>query len=165
MRSLFLSSLLLLFFLFFMPSISVAQEAAGDRSVEREPIQISSDRMVSEQQMNKVTFSGHVVAQQGDVTIYAEDLILVYPPDRRDIERVEAYQDVRIVQGERLATAEKAIYYGTEGRIVLTGSPRLHQGQSFIEGEEIIFFIDEEKSLVKSNEGRVNAVFQPQGEK
>lgn len=132
----------------------------------KEPIHVRSDRLEAEGGLNKVSFSGDVVARHGDVTIYAQDLVLYYQDQRREVDRVEATGDVRIVQGSRVATAGKAIYFETEGRIVLTGSPRVHQGQSFIEGEEIVFLVNEEKSFIKSDQGsRVNAVFQPEGDK
>jgi lipopolysaccharide export system protein LptA len=140
-----------------------AQQGGGGKPADRGPIHVRSDRLEAEQQMNRVTFSGNVVAEQGDVTIYADELTLNYRSDSREIEQLEALGDVRIVQGDRVATSEKAVYQSSEGRIVLTGSPKVHQGQSFIEGDEIVFLLDEEKSLVKSKEGRVNAVFQPQG--
>nr|NIQ94931.1 lipopolysaccharide transport periplasmic protein LptA [Desulfuromonadales bacterium]NIR34267.1 lipopolysaccharide transport periplasmic protein LptA [Desulfuromonadales bacterium]NIS42845.1 lipopolysaccharide transport periplasmic protein LptA [Desulfuromonadales bacterium] len=140
------------------------QQGEAEDPVDRGPIRVRSDRLEAEQQMNRVTFSGSVVAEQGGVTIYADKLILHYRGDSREIEKVESFGDVRIVQGERVATSQKAIYRSDEGRIVLTGSPKVHQGQSFIEGDEIIFLLDEEKSLVKGKEGRVNAVFQSGGD-
>lgn len=140
------------------------QPEEGEKPVDRGPVQVRSDRLEADQQMNRVTFVGNVVAEQGDVTIYADELVLYWRGENREIERIESFGDVRIVQGERVATSQKAIYRSNEGRIVLTGSPKVHRGQSFIEGDEIIFLLDEEKSLVKGEEGRVNAVFQPEEE-
>lgn len=144
--------------------VSAVDRPVGE-GIGKQPIHVRSDRLVAEGGLNKVSFSGDVVAQQGDVTIYAQELVLFYQDQRREVDRVEASVDVRIVQGDRVATAEKAIYFETEGRIVLSGSPRVHQGQSFIEGEEIVFLVNEEKSFITSEQGsRVNAVFQPEGE-
>lgn len=152
------------FFLIFSGFVSAQQQNGEEKSADRGPIQIKSDRLEAEQQMNRVTFSGEVIAVQGDVTIYADEMILHYLPESREIEQMISIGDVRIVQGERVATAQKAVYRRTEGRIVLTGSPRIHRGQSSVEGDEIIFFLDEKKSLVKSEDGRVNAVFHPEGD-
>lgn len=152
------------FLLIFSAPVAAQQSDETDESADRGPIHVRSDRLEAEQQMNRITFSGEVVAAQGDVTIYADEMVLYYLPDSRDIEQMESFGDVRIVQGERVATAQKAVYRSTEGRIVLTGSPKVHRGQSFIEGDEIIFFLDEKKSLVKSGDGRVNAVFHPEGD-
>ncbi|MEJ2200897.1 MAG: LptA/OstA family protein, partial [Desulfuromonadaceae bacterium] len=71
-----------------------------------------------------------------------------------------------IVQGERVATAEQAVYFSKEGQIVLTGSPEVHQGQDLIQGDEITFFLNEERSIVTGQKGgRVTAVFRSQGSK
>ena len=164
MRRIRLLVIIQFFFLIFSASVFAQQQDDEKKSADRGPIQIRSDRLEAEQQMNRVTFSGEVIAEQGDVTIYADEIILHYLPESREIEQMVSLGDVRIVQGERVATAQKAVYRRTEGRIVLTGSPRIHRGQSFIEGDEIIFFLDEEKSLVKSEDGRVNAVFHPEGD-
>jgi lipopolysaccharide export system protein LptA len=110
-------------------------------------------------------FVGNVVARQGDVTIYAQELTLILAEVDREVERIEAVGDVRIVQGERIATGQQGVFYRGEGRIVLSGSPRVHQGEDFIEGDEITVFLNSEKSIVKSREGtRVNAIFHPRGE-
>ena len=41
----------------------------------------------------------------------------------------EAEGDVRIVQGARVATGQKGVLYREEGRVVLTGAARVHQGE------------------------------------
>lgn len=130
------------------------------------PVSVTSDRLEADDKLHQVRFSGNVVARQGDVAIYAGELMLVYPEAGRDIERIDATGSVRIVQGNRIATGEKASFFNAERKIVLTGSPRVYQGDDFLEGDEIIVFLDEERSVVKSDQGsRVNAVFHPRGGK
>lgn len=128
-----------------------------------QPISISSDRLEADDLAGRVKFFGHVVAEQGGLSLYADQVELFYQGEKRDIERLEAHGDVRIVQGDRVATAGKAVFYNKEKRIVLTESPAVHQGNDSISGDEITFYLDEEKSVVNSREGsRINAVFHPQ---
>lgn len=130
------------------------------------PISITADRLEANDALHEVRFIGNVVAKQGDVAIYAGQLALVYPQGGRDIERVEADGDVRIVQGKRVATGQKAVFFNKERKIVLTGSPKVYQGDDFVEGDEITVYLDDARSIVKSNQGsRVNAVFHPRGER
>ncbi len=139
--------------------------AKTGKTVSQEPIRITSDRLEADQGTRKMEFLGNVVARQGDLTIYARSIDLFYGPDNHDIDRVEAHGDVRVVQGGRVATGQQGIFFRKEGRIVLTGSPRVHQGQDFVEGDEITVFLNEERSIVKGGGGsRVNAVFTPKGE-
>jgi len=130
------------------------------------PVSVTSDRLEADDKLRQVRFVGNVVARQGDVVIYAGEVVLIYPESGRDIERIEASGAVRIVQGNRVATGDKASFYNKERKIVLTGSPRVYQGDDFLEGDEIIVLLDEQKSIVKSDQGsRVNAVFHPKGER
>ncbi len=96
----------------------------------------------------------------------AEEFDIYYQPDSREMEKIIARTGVRIVQGERVATAELAVYYNQQGKVILTGSLKDHQGQDLVAGDEITVFLNEERSVVTGKEGgRVNAVFHPQGEK
>ena len=129
----------------------------------KEPVNITSDRLEANDISREVKFFGHVVARQADVVIYADEMDLFYQQGTRDIERIEAVGDVRIVQGTRVATSQKGVYYRNEGRIVLTGDPRLHQGQDVVSGDRITVFLNSQRSIVESKNGsRVNAIFHPQ---
>lgn len=126
------------------------------------PVSVTSERLEADDKLHQIRFSGNVVARQGDLVIYAGELLLVYPEKGGDIDRIEASGSVRIVQGNRVATGEKASFFNKERKIVLTGAPRVYQGKDFLEGDEIIVLLDQEKSIVKSDHGsRVNAVFHP----
>lgn len=143
----------------------LAAESAPGQDFSKEPIHITSDRMEADDAARRVTFRGDVVARQGDVVIYAQEMDVFYQEGTREVERVEALRDVRIVQGPKVATGQKGIFYRAEGRLVLTGSPRVHQGEDFVEGDEVTVFIGEERSVVSSEGGsRVNAVFHPKGQ-
>lgn len=160
--------LTLLFPLFLLPAgICLAvEQPPSEPPVGNQPIYITSDRLEADDAVNLVRFEGEVVARQGDVVIYADRMTVFYRPEDREVERVEALNNVRIVQGAKVATGQKGLYYRNEGRIVLTGSPRVHQGEDFIEGDEITVFLGEERSIVSSEGGsRVNAVFHPKERK
>lgn len=130
-----------------------------------QPINISSDRLEADDAARQVKFLGNVVARQGEVVIYSAVLTLFYSEGSKEIDRVEADRDVRIVQGERVATGDKAVFYQADGRIVLSGNARVHEGADFVEGDVITVFLGEEKSVVQGREGsRVNAVFHPKEE-
>lgn len=157
----------LLLLLPFPAGICPAAEQTPSRpAVGDKPIYITSDRLEADDAVNQVKFEGEVVAKQGDVVIYADRMTVFYRPEDREVERVEALRNVRIVQGTKVATGQKGVYFRNEGRIVLTGSPKVHQGEDFVEGDEITVFLGEERSIVSSEGGsRVNAVFHPKEQK
>lgn len=143
-----------------------AADVPGSGVGSDQPIDIRSDRLEANEAKKQMRFVGDVVATQGDLTIYAKELTLYYSEESGEVDRVEAIGDVRIVQGEKVATGQKGVFYNREAKIVLTGAPRVNQGEDFISGEKITVFLNEERSEVSGQEGgRVNAVFHPKGEK
>lgn len=155
----------LLFWTLLVAPVGAAGVLDG-KSTTDQPIDIRSDRLEANDAKKQMRFLGNVVARQGDLTIYAQEVTIFYSEGAGDIDRVEALRDVRIVQGEKIATGQKGIFYNNEAKIVLTGSPRVNQGEDFISGEQITVFLNEERSVVSGEDGgRVNAVFHPKGEK
>jgi lipopolysaccharide export system protein LptA len=130
----------------------------------KEPVEISADRMEADDVAKALVFIGHAVARQGDVTINGDRLTIHYAAKGGDVERIVAEGNVRIVQQERVATGDRAEYFRAEERMVMTGSPKVSEGSSSVEGQEIILYLKENRSVVKSGQGgRVNAVFQSKG--
>ena len=101
-------NLLLAVVLFVPVSISAAPV---DATQNRGPIHVTSDRLEADDEAQIVIFSGNAVATQDDVTIYADRLTIKYTGEKREITQVIADGQVRIVQQEKLATGEKAVYY------------------------------------------------------
>lgn len=133
---------------------------------DRGPIEVSSDRLEADDQAQTLVFSGNAVATQDDVTIHGDRLTVKYTGEKREIERIIAEGSVRITQGKRIATSDKAILYHIEERIVLTGSPKVRDGDDFVQGQEITIYLNDQRSVVTGGAGgRVNAVFNPQKEK
>lgn len=144
---------------------SLAAPAAKSSAVDRnQPVEIAADRMEADDVAKSVVFSGHAVAKQGDIVIQADRLTIFYTGKSGgdDVERIVGEGNVRIEQGERLATGGKAEFFRGEERVVLTGSPQVKEGQNLVKGNEIVLYLKENRSVVRGGQGgRVNAVFQP----
>lgn len=161
MKPLYLSLFLLVFLLSSALAAPVG-ETLSSLGKESLPIKIVSDRLEADDMARKVKFIGHVIVRRGDVTLYAQEVLVTYLQGKGDIEEIVASGEVRIIQNERIATAERATLYQKEAKIVLTGSARLLQGKDSIAGEEITVLINEEKSIIKAEKGgRVQAIFHP----
>jgi len=139
--------------------------AIAVESQNRGPIEVSSDRLEADDVAQTIVFEGNAVAIQDDVTIFGDRLTVKYAGEKREVEQVVAEGAVRIVQGARIATAEKAVLYHAEERIVLTGSPKVSDGDNYIQGQEITIYLNDKRSVVTGGaDGRVNAVFTPKSE-
>ena len=149
-------------FLLLPLSVFAAPEALPK---DRGPVEVTADHLEVDDQKQLLVFSGNAVATQDDVTIHGNRLTVKYTGEKREISQVIAEGAVRIMQGERVATGEKAVLYHLEERIVMTGSPKVSEGDSFVQGQEITLYLNDRRSIVTGGAGgRVNAVFTPKSE-
>jgi len=140
----------------------------------QKPINIASDRMVADQKSRTVVFEGHVTVQQGAMTITGQKLT-VYGTEKAkgagtdtgevtgdQIDRIEVEGNVVIAEGDRVATAQKAVLYNKEQKIVLMGAPVLVQGKDRVQGDLITLYLEDQRSVVEGRAGNpVQAVFHP----
>jgi lipopolysaccharide export system protein LptA len=128
----------------------------------RTPIDITSDTVEANQKQNVVTFKGNVVAKQENVTLSANMLAIYYDPVTKGIKTVVATGNVKIVQLERRATGQKATFHQDENKVVLDGEAVIREGENVIRGERVIYYVDEERSVVEGGRGgRVNTTITP----
>ncbi|CAG0951754.1 lipopolysaccharide transport periplasmic protein LptA [Geobacter sp.] len=155
--------LMLTAMLFLLASLGTAHAAPLPKGgQEGQPITIKSNELFTDSKSKTATFTGKVIARQGDLTIYADKLVVYYKEDGGDLDRVEASGNVRIVQGDRLATAREGVYQSAEQKIILTGDPKVIQGENTVSGKVITYFVNEEKSVVTGGpDARVEAVITP----
>nr|WP_279342475.1 lipopolysaccharide transport periplasmic protein LptA [Geotalea sp. SG265] len=132
-----------------------------------QPIKIKSNELFTDTAGRTATFVGKVAARQGDMTIYADRLVIKYSEKERDVDAVEASGNVRVIQGDRQAAAGHAVYDNKAGKIVFDGSPKVYQGNNVVSGRVITYFVEEQRSVVTGGgdgaEGRVEAEIHPRG--
>jgi lipopolysaccharide export system protein LptA len=129
------------------PSAAVAQERAkgglGFKLTEStQPIRIKSDQLEWDYKGSVVTFKGNVIAKQEGVDLYSDRLIMYLDGATNEVKQIVAEGAVKIVQSDRRATAEKAVFYNTEQKIILTGRPVVTQGKNVVVGERITILLD-----------------------
>jgi lipopolysaccharide export system protein LptA len=131
-------------------------------SASRAPIDIVSDTVVADQKENTVTFKGNVVAKQEDITLQANTVVIRYEADTRRLKEITAIGNVKIVQLNRRATGQKATFQQEENKVVLDGEAVVREGENEIRGERVIFYVNEERSIVEGGKGgRVNTRITP----
>ena len=69
-----------------------------------------------------------------------------------EIDRIIATDGVIVRQQDGQAMAEKAIYYQKDEKVVLTGKPRLKQGDNIVDGSVITFYLKEDRTVVEGFE-------------
>lgn len=142
----------------------LAAGAAGGRPAQ--PIQIKSDELFTDTAKKTATFVGRVTARQGDITIYADRLVVRSSDKGQEISSVEATGTVKVVQGNRLALAGHAVYDTGAGTIVLDKDPKVFQGDDVISGTVITYHVADQKSVVSGGgTRRVEAVIHTKGDR
>ncbi len=156
------------------PALLQAAEKATDTPPER--IHITSDAMMFDEVKSQVEFTGNVVAIRPDATIHADHVTVILfsevekkkraangttAPSSDNIKQLIASGNVRLIQNDGTATADKAVYSTTEKTIVLTGnSPTVLSGNSRVTGKKITLFQDTRRVVVESEGAkRVEAFF------
>lgn len=164
-----------------VPAPAAAKAAApGEPAAPpQEPVQISADQAEYFNDKGIAVFTGKVVAVQGDATLGAERMEIAFSEPAqpakgsgglagasagRKITSITATTAVSYRQvdaqtkKERYATGEKAVYDEVRRTVTMSGNPRLWEDKNVIVGEEMTFFIDEKKVVVK---GKVNLTVYP----
>ena len=152
------------------------------------PLRITAARLEADQKEGIIVFTGQVKAVHGDATLYADQLRIylkpkpeplkgaVKPPQEKaepspvgdlgaeKIDHIVAKGNVRMVQEDRVATGDEAIYYEDRDEVVLTGNPQVWRAENTLKGERIIFNLKTNKARVESSpQRRVEALLYSKG--
>ena len=140
-------------------------QMVGEFKGEQGPVHITSQQLEADSQTQVITFIGDVVAKQKGFTLYADRLLLFVGGEMEEIEKIVARGNVRMVQENREATCHEATYYYREGTVVLRGEPVVREGDNWVSGKRIIYYIDEKKSVAEGEgEERVTVTIIPREE-
>jgi len=125
-------------------------------------ISINADSMEYDNRANRALFKGNVVARQDDITMFA-NAMNVYYSETGGLSRVDARGNVRVVQGDRIATGENIVFNNATQTIVATGSPRVWQGDNVVHGRKITVYLKEERTVVEGDpDSRASATIHPE---
>jgi lipopolysaccharide export system protein LptA len=167
-----------------------AQAKAPGVPKQEFPLHISAAQMEADQDKRVIIFKGQVKADYGDSTLYTDKLLVFYKPKEEkpqvkgrspsppaektpeasplgglggdQIDRIEAWGNVRYVEEDRVATGEKAIYYKDKDEIVLLGHPQVWRGEDYMKGSKIVMHLATKKVEVESSSAqRVEAHLYP----
>jgi lipopolysaccharide export system protein LptA len=175
-RNLFLFALLLSLFLP-MPQISSAESEEKRSETDKEsPIIIKADSLEIDDQNQIVIFTGNVNAREKEFVIDCQKMVLYYKDQSAqpvsetgevNIDRIIATGAVKITRPNGgLATAEKALYYRNDETLILTGKPKVKQGDDYVQGSKITLYLKENRSVVEgSKDDKVRAVYSPRNNK
>lgn len=122
------------------------------------PIEIESDNLEVIEANNTAEFTGDVIAVQGEMTMTAPRMLVVYSQDQSRVVRIEATGGVTFVNGEEAAEAQRADYDVDTGIVILTDDVVLVQGPDTITGNKGTIDLNAGTAQM---EGRVRTILNP----
>ena len=113
-------------------------------------LEITSDRMRSENGGQKIIFSGNVAVKKKGISITADILEVYNTPDKKQTQEIVAIGNVKISRGDKKAKGDRAVYLEHLQKIILTGNPKAvaWEGDDIIEGREMIFLMNKDRFVV-----------------
>jgi len=115
------------------------------------PISIESGKMTFFHKSNQAVFIQDVYLQRDEFALHCDKLIAYYKNNQLD--HAEAFGNIRLEQGEITGSADKALLNQGKGKLTLIGNAVLQQQGSRVQGETIIHYIDQEKTIVQPKKG------------
>jgi lipopolysaccharide export system protein LptA len=141
-----------------------AQRKKGSQASSKSPITITAKEMEANAKKGWVIFKGAVKAVRDKLTIHADKLEVFLTKDNK-IDRILALGNVKVEQGKRVITSQEAEYNVKKDVIEFRGNPKAWEGENLVQGEKMLYYPKEDRSVVVGGKGRVNAIIFPKGEK
>lgn len=147
-----------------------------------QPIEIVADRLTVEQAEGRAVFLGNVLAEQGEMLLRADRLVVYYAlgddADGEDgnaggsaatgqaIRRIEVAGNVTIASAEETAVGDQGFYDVTGAMIELAGNVVLTRDANVIRGDLLEIDVEQQRAIMTSDPGRpagerVRALFRP----
>jgi lipopolysaccharide export system protein LptA len=117
----------------------------------RGPIVVTSDRLTADSKANTALFDSNVVARTDEMVLYADRMLVYYEKNSGDVTTIEATGNVKLRKDDKLITAEKAVYYAGEEKVVFSGNTHALDGENVVTGTKMTFFLRDDRSFVENS--------------
>jgi lipopolysaccharide export system protein LptA len=114
-----------------MPASAFSRE-----DVKKDPIVVTSKMLTIDNENNTAVFEHSVVAEAPEMTLYADKMYIFYNQDTRAITRIDASGRVKVIEKDRVITADKATYYARDERVIFKGDLKVVERKRVISGEK-----------------------------
>lgn len=168
-----------------LPAAALAQTAApagsplGGLGSGKDPIKIDADRLDVFDTEKRATFTGNVVAVQGETTLRCSSLNVFYEQSAtantgaespqgaaadgdNNIRKLDCQGPVTVVSGAQTATGQHAVFDRVSNTVTLTGNVLLSQEKNVQQCDRIVYNLDTSiANCIARPGGRVQGVFVP----
>src|SRR3989337_522302 len=145
----------------------VGSVRAEEKKTEKKPITITADHLEVNRKLRSAVYTGNVTADDKSrgMVILAHKMEFLFDEKMEQIQRGLATGNVRMSAGERRMTSDHLELFPVEEKVVLTGDPRVWQGNDLVTGAKMTIFLKEGRAIVEGGpSNRVTAVLYPRSE-
>lgn len=155
-------------FLLLAPALLAVAPAEGQQQSARtgfnsnSPVDVQADRIEVQDRADRAIFSGNVVATQGNMTMNAARVTVVYTNNGGvDVQRMEATGGVRLHTPSETATGNVGLYDVDRRLVTLIGNVHLTQGQNRVQGGRLVLDLNSHRAVLTGGgqTGRVSGRF------
>ena len=154
-------------FLLLAPVLIAVAPAEGQQSGRtgfnsNSPVDVQADRIEVQDRADRAIFSGNVIATQGNMTMNAARVTVVYTNNNGvDVQRMEATGGVRLHTPSETATGNVGIYDVNRRLVTLIGGVHLSQGQNRVQGGRLVLDLNSHRAVMDGggSNGRVSGRF------
>lgn len=134
--------------------------AQQNQKTNKEPIVINADKLEYNNKERLAIYSGNVDVKKGNFNLKA-DVIKIYLDDKGDVSKIYAIGNVYFQKENKWGKSKEGEYYKDKNLIILKGNAEVHQDDNVVEGDEIQYYLDEERAIAISKSNRVRSVIFP----
>jgi lipopolysaccharide export system protein LptA len=136
---------------------SVVEDQSASK--QDQPMVVTSDRFQVDYAKNIGVFEGNVLAVDPRITVRADKMTVTFGQAPatgvgtntvQSLQQIVAEGGVVISAGERKSDSDHAVYTAADGKVVLTGNPKVTTPDGTVSGKKITFWRTEEKMDVES---------------
>ncbi|MFN4319616.1 MAG: lipopolysaccharide transport periplasmic protein LptA [Aquificaceae bacterium] len=121
-----------------------------------QPIAGEGDQLTYEK--DSIIYTGNVRLTRGNALLTANKVI-IYLDQNKKARLMEAEGNVKYVEGNRRAFADRMMYDLREDVITLKGRARVEEGPNFVEAEEIVYYKKEDRAVAVGKGSRVRTFY------
>ncbi|MCH8320205.1 MAG: hypothetical protein IH790_04520 [Acidobacteria bacterium] len=136
----------------------VVEESVESFLIQESPTEdkvykVEADRLLYNRADLRARYEGNVRVSTEDLIVDAPFVDFVFAAgDQSQLQEIVAWGGVAIIQGERNAQGDQAVYDPIEEKVVLTGDPAqvIESNQDTVTGRQLTFFIGDERLLIEN---------------
>lgn len=164
-----MSAMTRLRFLLFAPALLAVAPAEGQQAPRassgfnsNSPVDVEADRIEVQDRADRAIFSGNVVARQGNMTMNAARVTVIYTNNNGvDVQRMEATGGVTLRTPTETAQGSVGLYDVDRRLVTLIGGVHLTQGQNRVQGGRLVLDLNSHRAVMDGggSTGRVSGRF------